>query len=54
MDADVHRPSCNELSGFAVKMQPVWLTTRILWIAVRILLAFWLSSRGSLFYYQGF
>lgn len=30
------------------------LVVRVLWIAVRLLLAFWLMQPGRFFFYQGF
>lgn len=36
-------------------LKPTWgLALRVLWIAVRLLLAFWLMEPGRFFFYQGF
>ena len=32
----------------------ILITLRVLWMAARLLLVFWLGKRGARFYYQGF
>jgi hypothetical protein len=37
------------------KQLPLWLLLlRILWIAVQLILVFWLGKKGQMFFYQGF
>ena len=34
---------------------PAWqFALRLLWVAVQLLLVYWLGERGALFFYQGF
>jgi hypothetical protein len=40
---------------WAIDGVPAWqFVLRVVWVAIQLILVYWLGDRGALFFYQGF